>query len=109
MNRFAVCGACAAIGLLALASRVGAENEKVKPEDFINRAMEWNACEKGLAETAAKSAANDEVRKFAQRLADDHAKFEKDLGEAIKEKKFAVASTPNKAERDKVAEISKLK
>ncbi len=109
MFRLGTCYITAVIGLLALRGFVCAEETKLKPEEFISKAMEWNACEKNLAQTAEKNASNEEVRKFAQHLAEDHAKCEKEIGEVIKARKIAVASVPNKEERDKVAEISKLK
>jgi putative membrane protein len=101
---------CAAIILFAVGGRVSAEVKPVsKPEDFLARATEWAAIEKDLAQTAVKSAASEDVRKFAQRLAEEHARCEKELADISKEQKIAVAVTPNKAERDKVQEIGKLK
>jgi putative membrane protein len=98
------------LGLFAVRGWVAAEEKPTsKPEEFLGWATEWTATEKGLAETAAKSAANEGVRQFAARLAQHYAGCEKELADVSKELKIAVVAAPNRAEREKVAEISKLK
>jgi putative membrane protein len=118
MTRLASVCAVAVFGLLALGGRAAAEEKKpakeeekkpLKAEEFFGRIMEWNLNEKNLALTAAKNASREDVRKLAQRLADDHVMFEKALTDATKAAKVAISPVPDKEQRDRIAEIAKLK
>jgi predicted outer membrane protein len=100
----------AAVGLLVVGSRLRADVKPAsRPEDFLARAAEWNAIEKELAQTAVKSAANVDVKKFAQGLLSDQERFEKEIADIAKEQKLAVAVVPDKAQRDRVKEIEKAR
>jgi putative membrane protein len=103
----------AAAFLLALGLTVQAEEKKPAdnpqtPEEFVAKAIECCHCGKDVAERAAKNATDPDVRKFAQRLVEDHAKLHTELTDLAKEKKVGVVVGFSKEHKEKVAELDKL-
>jgi putative membrane protein len=102
MNRFVTLAALAAL----LVWRVNPLSA-ASPADFLGQAIDCNTYEKDLAQMASENAANPEVKAFAQRLVEDHSKFEQELLQLVKEKKVGVATGTSKEHRDRVAELKK--
>jgi len=101
MNRYVLFGTLAVV--LGAVNRLPAAS----PADFLGQAVECNAYEKELAQMAAENATNPDVKSFAQRLGQDHNKFEMELQQLVKEKKVGVATGTNKEHRDRVADLKK--
>lgn len=109
MTRLGMCCGIV-VGLLAVGSRARAdEKPATAPADFLGRAAEWCAIEKDLAQTAVKSAASVDVKKFAQGLLSDQQRFEQEIADIAKDQKIAIGVAPDKAQRDRVKEIEKAK
>ena len=66
---------------LAVASAVAHEGAKAKHPDkhFLKEAAQGGQAEVTLGQMAAKQAANDDVKKFGQRMVDDHTKASDEL------------------------------
>ena len=108
MTKFATCCA-AAVALFTLGAWVRAEQKDApRPDEFLSRAMECNSIEREVAQFAAKTATNPDVRAFAQRLAEDHTKMATKLADTAKNLKVTLTPVPDKAARDQVAAIEKL-
>ena len=99
---------------LALACGAGAADKKSDEgkvsrgdKNFIAKAMKDGATEVELGKLAAQNAQNDDVKKFGQRMTDDHSKAGDEL-QAIASK---LGYTPKNAGPDKgdVKKFSKLK
>jgi len=103
MKRF---GTFCALTALLLVTRTNLASA-AGPADFLGPAVECNTFEKEMAQKAAENATNEDVKKFAQRLAEDHTNFEKELLQLVKDKKVGVATGTNKEHRDKLAELAK--
>jgi len=101
MKRYVMCGAL--VVLLGTVNPLSAAS----PADFLGKAIDCNTFEKELAQMAAENASNPDVKAFAQRLGEDHNKFEQELLQLVKEKKVGVATGTSKEHRDKLAELKK--
>jgi putative membrane protein len=102
MKRFVTFAALAAL----LVWRVGPLSA-ASPADFLGQALDCNAFEKELAQMAAENATNPDVKAFAQRVGEQHNKFEQDLLQLVKEKKVGVATGTSKEHRDKLADLKR--
>jgi len=95
---------CAAV--LALCLTASARDDKVKaPEsdqDFVNKASASDMAEINVSRIAVKSAKDDGVRKFAQKMIDDHSKTSKEMLEMVNKKRMTAPDRMD-AEHDKIA------
>src|SRR5262249_57816528 len=82
-----------------LLARVAAEDrtpvvtDKVPTDqEFLAKALEGNILEVQLGEKARDKTSNDRVKKFAQRMIDDHSKGRQELMDIAKDMKVGVAA-----------------
>src|SRR5262249_39607158 len=61
-------------------------------QEFLAKALEGNILEVQLGEKARDKTSNDRVKKFAQRMIDDHSKGRQELMDIAKDMKVGVAA-----------------
>jgi putative membrane protein len=97
--RFRVCGFLAALCLLAAWQFAGADEksdrdkDNAKPltdQEFIAQALEMNLGEVNTSQLAIKMASNDDVKKFAKQMVEDHDKLGKKLLDLANSKRVVV-------------------
>jgi len=108
---------CMAV-LLPLAARaegkkiIEKQDPKVGPrtdKEFVAWALAADLAEIKAGQYAAKHADNQDVRKFAQTMIDDHTKHREQLFKLAKTMKLAVVEGLGKERRDEMARLMKLK
>jgi putative membrane protein len=75
---------------------------------FINDAALDGMLEVKLGQMATKQAANEEVKKFGQRMVDDHTKMNSDLTKLAGQKGVTIPQMLDKKHQDKVDKLAKL-
>jgi putative membrane protein len=90
---------------LALAAGVQAGDKALAPELFLAKAIDCSFTEKDLAEKAVKNAQSEDVRKFAQRLVDDHAKLNRRATDLAKDLKIGVVTATSKEHKEVMAKL----
>jgi putative membrane protein len=108
MTRIRIASALIAVCLVAGWSSPLQAQEVSTTVDQVSKAMDCALYEKDLAAGAIKKATNDDVKRFAQQVYDDHDRMSKDLLDIAKDLKLAVASGLTKDQKVKVAELIKL-
>jgi putative membrane protein len=108
-------GLPAVVGLmLAMAVSVAAAESRgdaTKPtpaQEFLLKHAELDKTEIEMGELAKKNSKNEQVRKFAQTMIDEHDKSLKNLLEHFKDLKTGVVAKMNKEHQDLYNELSKL-
>jgi len=100
---------------LALALTLGAATAKAQvvtgsaDADFVLKASAGGMAEVNLGRVAAKSASDEAVRKFAQKMVDDHGKANKELLALANKKRLKVAAAmdaEHQGEFDKLLKLS---
>ncbi|MCI0457492.1 MAG: DUF4142 domain-containing protein [Gemmataceae bacterium] len=96
-------------GLLSHTALGGGVVRKPLPaEQFVAKALAAGIAEVKLSESAAKNAANADVRRFAQKLVEDHKKCNSELLEIAKDMKLAVVSGLDKTFQERINQITSL-
>jgi putative membrane protein len=105
-----VLGAVAALGLAAQMSPAGPVKklEPLTKEDFVAKAIASCIGEMKLHEKAAKDAKSEDVRRFAQKMADEHKKVNDRLMNVAKEMKLGVVQGFDKNSKEIWDRISRL-
>ena len=78
-------------------------------EKFVTEAAEGGQMEVALGELAAQKATNDDVRQFARRVADDHAKAGRELADLASAKQVQLTGKPSsktQREKDRLSKVS---
>ena len=75
--------------------------------DFVNDVAESNLTEVRLGQLVARNATNEDVRKFAQRMVDDHTKLNAQLASLAQQKGIALPSTLDKKHQEEVDKLAK--
>jgi putative membrane protein len=75
---------------------------------FLNDAAMGGMTEVKLGQMATKQAANEEVKKFGQRMVDDHSKLNSDLTKLAGQKGVTLPQVLDKKHQDKVDKLAKL-
>lgn len=83
--------------------------EPTTDQEFVTHALACDLCEIKVGEYVAKNAANENVRKFAERMVTDHTKSRNALIEIARDMKLSVAEGFDKAKQDRWEDIKKLK
>jgi putative membrane protein len=78
-------------------------------QDFITKAATGGLAEVELARMAVDQASNAEIRKFAQRLADDHSKANKELQKLAADKNVTLPKQIDKKHQTEAARLAKLR
>src|SRR5215813_5082872 len=97
MRKFTQCAAVLVAGL-CLARAAAADQrppvtDKVPPDqEFLAKALEDSVLEVQLGEKARDKSTNDRVKKFAQRMIDDHTKTRQELIDIAKDMKVGVVA-----------------
>src|SRR5262245_58289124 len=96
-------------GALLFLSALSARAEDKVPTDaeFVAKALAGGVAEVKYGEMAGKRSANDEVKKFAQLMQDDHGKANRELMEHAKNLKIAVAQGLTKKDRETLLTLFK--
>jgi putative membrane protein len=104
----ATCLFVAGFRLVAADERKGDDAKPLTDQEFIARVIDANLTEVNLSNLAGKSASDEEVKKFAQHLIDDHKMMNQKALELANAKKVAVASGLNPKQREAMATLSRL-
>jgi len=75
--------------------------------EFLAKALEGNLLEVQLGEKARDKTSNDHVKKFAQRMIDDHTKARQELMDIAKDMKIGVAAGLSKEHRQLLLRLTK--
>jgi putative membrane protein len=78
-------------------------------QGFIRKVSEHNQTEIALGKLAAKQATNDEVKRFGQRMVDDHGKAGKELQELATGAKVQLSTDLDKEHQAKVDKFAQLR
>jgi putative membrane protein len=79
--------------------------EKLTPQQFLSRALDWSLSESDMAQKATAGAAADKVKEFARRLVDDHKKLTKRLLGLASEQKLGVVSGMSPEHKKALAQL----
>lgn len=100
----AFCGLCLALALGSGAARAGNTDE-----EFLAKLIAAQLAEIKMAETAMANTNNDDVKRYAKRLADDHTKFRNDLLDRARVLKVNVVLELDKDLKGKMDRLAKLR
>jgi len=75
---------------------------------FLSEAAADGAAEVKLGQMATKQATSEDVKKFGQRMVDDHSKINSELNKLAQQKGLTVPQTLDKKHQDEVDRLSKL-
>jgi putative membrane protein len=105
---FAVVGLALACGVYA--ADKGADNKKVSSGDrkFMTEAAEGGLAEVELGKVAAQNGGSDDVKKFGQRMVDDHGKANEELKGVASKLGVNLPAEPSKKHRKEMDKLSKL-
>jgi putative membrane protein len=105
---------CAALVIAALfLARAAAGQKPVvtdkipTDQEFLAKALEGNILEVQLGEKARDKTSNDRVKKFAQRMIDDHSKARQELMDIAKDMKIGIVAGLSKEHRDLLLRLTK--
>ena len=112
MSKFTQCAAVLVAGLFlaraAAADQKPPITDKVPADqEFLAKALEDSVLEVQLAEKALDKSSNDRVKKFAQRMIDDHSKARQELMEIAKDMKLGVAAGLSQEYRELMLRLTK--
>ena len=112
--RVADCALAAAFILLlgfgANAQEGKAGGKVVKADrDFVMQAADGNLAEVALGQLAVDSGSSDEVKKFGQRMIDDHGKSYKELSEIATQQGITTPKEPSAKKQAETKKFAKLK
>ena len=96
----------AVLGLLAAAPVVRAGDKAMSTEAFVAKVIDCNVSEKDFAEKAAKSADSADVRKYAQRLIDDHTKLNARATALARDLKIGVVTGTSKEHKEALLKLT---
>jgi len=96
----------AVLGLLAAAPVVRAGDKAMSTEAFVAKVIDCNVTEKDLAEKAVKSAQSADVRKYAQRLIDDHTKLNTRALAMARELKIGVVTATSAEHKEALLKLT---
>jgi putative membrane protein len=77
-------------------------------QDFMKKAAEGGMAEVALGELAAKQGSNEDVKKFGQRMVDDHSKANRELMDLASQKGVTLPTEPNAQQKSEKAKMEKL-
>lgn len=83
--------------------------KNLSDQDFITRVAMGNMAEVEVARLAADKASSAEIRKFAQRLAEDHTKAGKELEKLASDKNVTLPKQLDKKHQEMATRLSKLR
>jgi putative membrane protein len=114
LMRVADCALAAAFILLlgfGANAQEGKGGDKVAKadRDFVMQAADGNLAEVALGQLAVDSGSSDEVKKFGQRMIDDHGKSYKELSEIATKQGIAVPKEPSAKKQSETKKFAKLK
>jgi putative membrane protein len=79
--------------------------EKLTPQQFLARAIDFSLSEMDLAQKAATGSSSDKVRQFAQKLVEDHRKLNKGLTGMASDLKLGVVAGMSPEYKKAMAQI----
>jgi len=95
------------LGQAAVADVKPIVSDKVpSDQEFLAKALEDNVLEVQLGEKAKDKASNERVKKFAQRMIDDHTKAREQLMDIAKDMKVGVAAGLSKEHRELLVRLT---
>ena len=112
MRTFTQCAALVVAGLFlaqaAADDRKPVVTDKVPTDQqFLAKALEGNILEVQLGEKARDKTSNDRVKKFAQRMIDDHSKARRELMDIAKDMKLGVVAGLSREHRELLLRLTK--
>jgi len=110
-----MCTQCTALVMVGLfLARAAADDRKPivtdkipTDQEFLAKALEGNILEVQLGEKARDRTSNNRVKKFAQRMIDDHSKARQELMEIAKDMKLGVAAGLSQEYRELMLRLTK--
>src|SRR3954471_6435886 len=102
----AVTGLLMSLGVASAAEHEGAKT-KHPDQHFMQEAAQGGQAEVALGQMAAKQAANEDVKKFGQRMVDDHSKLNGDLAKVAQQKGMTVPQTLDKKHQEELDKLAK--
>jgi len=88
--------------------RTSPDREPTNEKEFLIRAISCEVAQVKFAEKAAKNASDENVRKLAQTIVDEHTKLRDNLLQQAKKMKVAVVEGLEKEHRDQYEKMLKL-
>jgi putative membrane protein len=79
-----------------------------KDESFLKDAAAGNMAEVAMGKVALDKSSNDDVKKFAQMMVDDHTKMESDVEAVAKATGVKLPDSPDKGAKKEVAKLQTL-
>src|SRR5947209_3662471 len=104
--------ACAGLGLLAMCSLLAVAQEKTGQtgdQQFVTEAASGGMFEVRMGKLATENASNEEVRKFGERMINDHGMANKALMEIAVKKGYTVPNTLDEKNQKELAKFAQLK
>jgi putative membrane protein len=95
-------------GSLGLATAQAASNLSASDQKFVKEAAEGGMAEVELGRLAVEKASSDNVKKFGQRMVDDHSKANDKLKELASSKGVTLPDAPNAKQKATKARLEKL-
>jgi len=91
-----------AAACLTATAREDKEKAATSDQDFVNKAVQSDLAEINLSRLAVKSARDADVKKFAQKMIDDHSKTSEELLKLVNKKQWKAPKGMD-AEHDRLA------
>lgn len=94
----------------AMSSKSGSDTSGARSADkmFVKKAAEGGLAEVELGQLATQKASSDEVKKFGQRMVDDHTKANDQLKQVAAQEKIDLPTEPNAKDKATKAQLEKL-
>ena len=95
--------------VLAFAPSVQAQEKANADAEFLTKVLPGTAASVKIIEHAAKNAADEKVKDFAERVAKQHQQFVKTATEHAKRLNIKVVTNPDRDSKEMIDKLSKLK
>jgi len=95
-------------GFFGLTLQADENKTPVTDEQFVMKASQGGLAEVHLGKLADKNSSNAEVKKFGQRMVDDHSAANRELTTLAARKKFQVADEMDKEHQDLASKLEKM-
>jgi|HubBroStandDraft_5_1064220.scaffolds.fasta_scaffold836884_1 putative membrane protein len=96
------------LAVSALALTAAAATLSKEDRDFLDNAAQGGLVEVRLGEIAVKQAGSDDVKKFGQRMIDDHTKLDARIGDVAHDEGVILPAEPTKAQQQEIDKLSQL-
>jgi putative membrane protein len=86
----------------------GQMNNQMMEKEFVKKALQGGMAEVQLGQLALQKSSNDDVKKFAQRMVDDHTKLGEQMQPVAQQMNVKIPDSPSKKDKATMAKLQAL-